>query len=101
MTSPPYPLAKPRRYGNVTEAQYVDWLCKTLEPVIKLLVPGGSICINVGNDVFMPNSPARSLYRERLIVALHDRFGLPKIDELTWEAPKAPRPASGRAAGRE
>src|SRR3546814_1894624 len=38
ITSPPYPLAKPRRYGNVTEAQYVDWLCKTLEPVIKLLV---------------------------------------------------------------
>src|SRR3546814_1710416 len=31
ITSPPYPLAKPRRYGNVTEAQYVDWLCKRSE----------------------------------------------------------------------
>ncbi len=48
ITSPPYPLAKPRRYGNVSEADYVDWLCKTLEPVIKLMVPGGSLCLNIG-----------------------------------------------------
>jgi len=26
LTSPPYPLAKPRAYGNVSEASYVDWI---------------------------------------------------------------------------
>src|SRR3546814_15373170 len=74
ITSPPYPLAKPRRYGTVTEAQYADWLCKTLDTVIKLLVPGGNIRIKVGNDVFMRNSTALSLYCERLILAIHARI---------------------------
>jgi DNA modification methylase len=93
ITSPPYPLAKPRSYGNPTESQYVDWICKTIEPVVKNLVQGGSICLNVSNDVFMTGTPARSLYRERLIIALHDRLGLYKMDEIIWHNPsKAPAP---------
>src|SRR3546814_433199 len=48
----------------------------------------------------MPNSPARSLYRERLILALHDRFGLHKMDELIWEAPKAPGPVQWASKNR-
>src|ERR1700693_663864 len=28
LTSPPYPLASSRAYGNVTEAMYVDWCYK-------------------------------------------------------------------------
>lgn len=93
LTSPPYPLAKPRAYGNPTEAEYVDWICRMLEPLVKNLVPGGSICLNVSNDIFMPGMPARSLYRERLVLALHDRLGLWKMDELIWEnKSKAPGP---------
>lgn len=92
VTSPPYPLAVARRYGNPTEAEYVDWLCATIEPVVKNLAPGGSICLNIGNDIFMPQSPARSLYRERLVIALSERFGLYKMDELIWCSPKPPGP---------
>lgn len=91
-TSPPYPLASARRYGNPTEVEYVDWLCSTLEPVVKNLVDGGSICINVGNDIFMPKSPARSMYQERLVLALHDRLGLHKMDTFIWVGNKAPTP---------
>src|SRR5690606_33789656 len=32
VTSPPYPLAQARRYGNPTQAEYVDWICRQLEP---------------------------------------------------------------------
>jgi DNA modification methylase len=93
VTSPPYPLAKARAYGNPSEPEYVDWICKTMEPVVKNLVPGGSICLNVSNDIFMPGLPSRSLYRERLIIALHDRLGLHKMDEIIWHNPsKAPAP---------
>lgn len=92
-TSPPYPLAIQRNYGNVSESEYVDWLCRTIEPVIHLLHDGASICLNVGNDIFLSKSPARSLYRERLVLALSDRFGLHKMDELIWHNPnKAPTP---------
>lgn len=93
-TSPPYPLANARRYGNPTEQEYVDWLCNALEPVVKNLVDGGSVCLNIGNDIFMPKSPARSLYQERLILALHDRFGLHKMDTFIWVANKAPTPVA-------
>jgi len=93
LTSPPYCLANPRLYGNVAEAQYVDWLCGLLEPIVRSLVPGGSICLNVSNDIFLKGSPARSLYRERLVLALADRFGLSKMEEFPWINPtKCPGP---------
>lgn len=93
ITSPPYPLANARKYGNPTEPEYVDWICKVLEPVVKNLVPGGSIALNISNEVFLPGSPARSLYRERLVLALSDRLGLSKMDELIWQnKSKAPGP---------
>lgn len=84
LTSPPYPLASARKYGNPSEPEYVDWVCKMLEPLVKNLVRGGSIALNVSNDIFMPQSPARSLYRERLVLALYDRLGLFKMDEFIW-----------------
>lgn len=90
LTSPPYPLRSPRSYGNPSEAEYVDFICGVLEPIVKNLVPGGSIALNISNDIFEPGSPARSLYRERLVLALHDRLGLFKIDELVWENPSKP-----------
>lgn len=90
ITSPPYPLAKARKYGNPSEAEYVDWICRMLEPVVRNLVPGGSICLNVSNDVFLPGMPARSMYRERLLLALYDRLGLFKMDELIWHNPSKP-----------
>ncbi|MEX3983667.1 DNA methyltransferase [Paraburkholderia sp. EG287A] len=84
LTSPPYPLRQTRAYGNPPEHLYVDWVCQTLEPLVKNLVPGGSICLNISNDIFLPQSPARSLYVERLIIALHDRLGLFLMDRLPW-----------------
>lgn len=90
LTSPPYPLAKERSYGNPSESEYVDWVCRTLEPVVKNLVRGGSICLNVSNDIFVPGTAARSLYRERLLLALHDRLGLHKMDEFIWHNPSKP-----------
>jgi len=93
LTSPPYCLAQPRAYGNPAQSEYVDFICEALEPIVKNLVPGGSICLNVSNDIFIPGSPARTLYRERLVIALYERLGLFKLDELIWLNPtKAPGP---------
>jgi DNA modification methylase len=95
LTSPPYCLSSPRAYGNPSEAEYVDFICEALEPIVRNLVPGGSVCLNVSNDIFVSGSPARSMYRERMVLALHDRLGLHKMDELIWLNPsKAPGPVA-------
>lgn len=90
LTSPPYPLKNPRAYGNASEMEYVDWLIRQIEPIVKHLVPGGSIVLNVGNDIFLNKSCARSLYRERLVIALSEKLGLYKMDELVWHNPCRP-----------
>ncbi|MFM0265495.1 DNA methyltransferase [Paraburkholderia sediminicola] len=93
ITSPPFLLRKPRAYGNpATEGDYIDFICRSLEPLVRNLVPGASVCVNLSNDVFEPGSPARSLYCERLVIALHDRLGLKKMDTLIWQSPKPPGP---------
>jgi len=84
LTSPPYPIQNARAYGGCVESKYVDFICHALEPIVANLVPGGSIVLNLGNECFLPGLPARSIYRERLVIALVDRFGLFKIDELIW-----------------
>lgn len=94
VTSPPYLLRKERAYGGPTgEADYIDFLTMVLEPIVKNLLPGGSVLINLGNDIFLPGLPARSLVNERLLLALHDRLGLQLLDRLIWHNPsKAPGP---------
>lgn len=90
LTSTPYPLASARKYGNPTEPEFVDWVCRTIEPVVKNLVPGGSICLNISQDIFLPQSPGRSMYCERLLLALNDRLGLTLMDRLVWANPQKP-----------
>lgn len=93
ITSPPYPLAKARAYGNVSPHDWVDWICRHLEPIVNRLIPGGSIAVNISNDIFEPGLPSRSLYRERFVIAMFERFGMHKMDEIIWQNPsKAPGP---------
>ena len=82
--SPPYCLSRPRAYGNPSDAEYVDFIVASLKPIVERLVPGGSVCINLGQDIFLPGLPARSMINERLLLALHDRLGLKLLDRLIW-----------------
>ena len=89
-TSPPYPLAVERQYGNVEQGKYVDWLVQMLEPIVKNLRAGGSLVLNLSNDIFVPGMPSRSLYLERVTLALHDRLGLHLMDRFVWHNPSKP-----------
>lgn len=84
VTSPPYPLRQQRGYGNVDERKWVDFIVESLEPVVKSLAPGGSVVLNVSNDIFEPKRPSRSLYVERMVLALHDELGLSLMDRWPW-----------------
>lgn len=95
VTSPPYPIAKGRAYGQIDAREYVDWLCDALAGTVERLALGGNICLILGNDVFERGRPSREPYVERLILALIDRFGLSLMDKLIWHNPsKAPGPVA-------
>lgn len=84
ISSPPFPLQRPRAYGNPSERDYVDFVCHALEPIVRNLLRGGSIVLGLSNDIFVTRSPARSLYVERLVLALHERLGLVLMDRVPW-----------------
>lgn len=64
-----------------------------MEPIVANLAPGGSLILNVSNDIFEVGSPARSTYMERMIIALEDRMGLKLMDRIPWvNFSKAPGP---------
>lgn len=91
LTSPPYPLKQPRAYGNPDADEYVEFICKALEPIVVNLVPGGNVVLNVG-DVFEDHSPAKSTYIEELIIAARKRFGLHLMNRIIWSSNKPPGP---------
>jgi site-specific DNA-methyltransferase (cytosine-N4-specific) len=102
LSSSPYPLARPRAYGNPTQHEYVDFICTALEPIVRNLLPGGSIVLNVSNDIFEPGMPSRSLYLERMVIALHDRLGLHLMDRIPWvNTSKAPGPVAYASVSRQ
>lgn len=102
LTSPPYPLRVARAYGNPCLDEYVDWLVDHIEPIAKNLAPGGSICLNVSNDIFESGSPSRSIYREKLVIAIVERLELHKMDELIWHNPcKPPGPVLWASKSRQ
>ena len=90
LTSPPYPLSSPRAYGNPSAAEYIDFICGAIEPITKHHKTGGSIALNISNDIFLSRSPARNSYLERLVIAFEDRLGLSIMDRLVWENPNKP-----------
>ena len=92
LTSPPYPLRAPRAYGNPPISEYIDFICRLVEPIAKSLVPGGNVVLSVSNDIFESNSPARSTYLEELTIALCKRLDLHLMDRLIWASNKPPGP---------
>lgn len=87
VTSPPYLLRHARAYGAGSgrgEQAYIDFILQTLEPIVKQLVTGGSITLNITQDAFNPGRPSRSLYVEKLTLALCENLGLELMDRLIW-----------------
>jgi len=102
LTSPPYPLQSPRQYGNPDVSQYLDFIIRAIEPITKHLKPGGSIVLNVSNDIFVSRSPARNTYLERLVIAIEDRLRLSLMDRLIWQNPnKLPGPIAWASKTRQ
>ena len=67
LTSPPFPLNRKKRYGNLQGEAYVEWLA-SFAPLFKLLLkPRGSIVMEVGN-AWEPGKPVMSTLSLRALL---------------------------------
>ena len=71
-TSPPFPLQRKKKYGNLQGAAYLDWLASFAPLFKKLLKPNGSLVVEVGN-AWEPGKPVMSTLPIRALLALVDQ----------------------------
>jgi DNA methylase len=67
-TSPPFPLNRKKKYGNLTGEDYLNWLGELAGPLGDLLADDGSLVIELGNgweqgQPVMSTLPLRALLR--------------------------------------
>src|SRR5262249_17397681 len=58
-TSPPFPLNRKKRYGNLHGQSYVEWLAAFAPAFRRMLAPKGSIVVELGN-AWEPGRPIMS-----------------------------------------
>lgn len=76
-TSPPFPLNRKKKYGNLQQEQYIQWLTRLAPRFRKLLTKNGSIVIEMGN-AWEPGKPLMSTLALRALLRFQQagRFNL-------------------------
>jgi hypothetical protein len=75
LTSPPFPLNRRKRYGNLQGDEYKDWLASFAPIFLDLLTPTGSIVLEVGN-AWEPKRPVMSTLTIESLLAFLKRGNL-------------------------
>lgn len=92
-TSPPFPLNRKKKYGNLQGKAYVDWLA-SLAPVFRdLMKPRGSIVIELGN-AWEPGRPVMSTLALEALLAFREAGDFQLCQQFIWHNPaRLPSPA--------
>ncbi|WP_449385511.1 DNA-methyltransferase [Cellulomonas soli] len=92
VTSPPFPLLRPKAYGNEDQESYVAWLSSFAKLARDALKPTGSLVIDIGG-AYQRGVPVRSLHQYRALLAFVDEIGYHLAEEFYWYNPsKLPSP---------
>lgn len=92
MTSPPFALLRQKTYGNVEEAEYVQWIKPFGQEVFRVLKESGSFVLDLGG-AYRSGAPSRSLYNFRVLLAFCDDIGFHLAEDFYWFNPaKLPSP---------
>jgi len=90
-TSPPFALKRQKAYGNVTPAEYIEWLWPFAQEIHRVLQPDGSFVMELGG-AWNPGSGTRSLFPYQLLLKLGEVFHL--AQDFYWFNPsRLPTPA--------
>ena len=85
-TSPPFPLARGKKYGNAVGEDYIEWLSGYAEMFRDFILPTGSIVIELGN-AWVAGSPTMSTAVMRALLKFLDRAQLYLCEEFIWYNP--------------
>jgi DNA modification methylase len=92
-TSPPFPLNKKKRYGNLQGDEYQQWLASMAPLLRNMLAPDGSIVIELGN-AWEPGRPVMSTLALRSLLAFQDAAHLSLCQQFVAHNPaRLPTPA--------
>jgi site-specific DNA-methyltransferase (cytosine-N4-specific) len=92
LTSPPFALQRQKEYGNLDQAEYVDWLLQFGHLVYRKLREDGSFVLDLGG-AYQKGIPIRSLYQFRVLLRFCDELGFHLAQEFFWHNPsKLPSP---------
>ena len=93
LTSPPFPLNRKKRYGNLTGNHYLEWI-RRLGPLLgDYLAPDGSIVIEMGN-AWEKGSPTMSTLPMRALLGFLESANLHLCQEFVCYNPaRLPTPA--------
>ncbi len=92
-TSPPFPLNRKKKYGNLNGEEYMQWLSGYGPLLKKMLKPTGSIVMEVGN-AWEQGSPVMSTLPVRSLLKFQEDNELYLCQEFVWQNPaKLPSPA--------
>jgi len=95
ITSPPYPLNKKKKYGNMVGEEYLEWISSLAPLFSKVLKPDGSIVIEMGNS-WEKNRPVQSILTMKSLLSFleNPEAGLTLCQEFVCYNPaRLPSPA--------
>lgn len=92
MTSPPFALLRTKEYGNIDQANYIEWLAGFAQIIYAKLKPSGSFVLDLGG-AYQQGYPVRSLYNFRIPIYFCDNLGFHLAEDFYWFNPaKLPSP---------
>lgn len=92
-TSPPFPLKRKKKYGNLNGTEYIDLLVNQITHLTEFLVEDGSIVIEIGN-AWESGTPEMSTLPIEALLAIKTRCNLHLCQTFVWyNTAKLPGPA--------
>lgn len=92
-TSPPFPLNRKKRYGNLNGSEYIEWLTTITTSLKDFLAENGSLVIEIGNS-WEPNEPIMSTLPLEALLTVKKKGEYKLCQQFIWyNTAKLPSPA--------
>jgi len=92
-TSPPFALSRQKEYGNLKGEDYVEWFADFAPVFSRVLKPGGSIVVEMGNT-WVKGKPVMSLHPVKALIEFVEKGEFHLCQKFIWNNPaRLPSPA--------